>query len=148
MGNKLFSYLLIAASLLFASTSILASNLDMELKSRMDSLKVAFMEHNGEAIKEIMTKDGLIVTPYYKKPLTSEQIAAKFEALDIKKHPSYKIAVMPLGPKTALMTMYTSFEGSFEGDPVSSWLFTSSIWVKEQNIWRLKLLQETMTDGP
>ncbi|WP_444921462.1 nuclear transport factor 2 family protein [Microbulbifer sp. CnH-101-G] len=148
MGYKLISYLLIAGGLLLASASTLGSNLDMELKSRMGSFKAAFMEHNGETIKEIMTKDGLIVTPYYKRPLTSGQIAAKFKALKIKKHPSYKISVMPLGPKTALMTMYTSFEGSFEDDPVSAWLFTASIWVKEQGVWRLKLLQETMTEAP
>ncbi|WP_444920042.1 hypothetical protein ACJJID_14230 [Microbulbifer sp. CnH-101-G] len=117
MGIKLISYLLIAGGLSFASASTLASNLDMELKSRMDSLKTAFMEHNGETVKEIMTKDGLVVTPYYKKPLTSEQIVATFKALNIKKYPSFKISVMPLGPETALMTMYTSFEGSFEGNP-------------------------------
>ncbi|WP_353374972.1 hypothetical protein [Microbulbifer sp. NBRC 101763] len=46
------------------------------------------------------------------------------------------------------MTMYTSFEGSFEDKPVSAWLFTSSLWVKEQGLWRLKLLQETIVEAP
>ncbi|GAA5441996.1 hypothetical protein Misp06_00157 [Microbulbifer sp. NBRC 101763] len=90
----------------------------------------------------------MIVTPYYKEALGPGQVVEKFRTLDIKKHSSYKVSITPLSAKTALMTMYTSFEGSFEDKPVSAWLFTSSLWVKEQGLWRLKLLQETIVEAP
>ncbi|WP_444901955.1 DUF4440 domain-containing protein [Microbulbifer sp. SSSA007] len=148
MGNKLIALLFIVGILLFIATPASAAKLDDELNSRMEALKMAFMQHDGNAIKEIMTRDGLIVTPYYTEALGPGQVVEKFRTLNIKKHSSYKVSITPLSAKTALMTMYTSFEGSFEDKPVSAWLFTSSLWVKEQGLWRLKLLQETIVEAP
>lgn len=139
----------IGFTLLVASPSA-ASDADLlaEINPAFESLKRGFMEQDGTAIAKYMTEDGLLITPYYAAALTVDEVAASLNQLQLQSHDSHDVRVSPVGPNVALMTLYTSFSGTFDGKPLPPWVFSSAEWVKQDNEWRVRLYQETTVDAP
>ena len=119
-----------------------------EIRPAFESLKKAFYEQDGAALKNYMTEDGLLITPFYRAALTVDEVAASLGTFKVQNHNSHQVKVIPVGPNAALMTLYTSFLGTFDGKPLPPWVFASALWVKQGDDWRVKIYQETAVDTP
>ena len=123
-------------------------NLLAEINPTFESLKKAFVEHDAATIKNHMTEDGLLITPFYRAALSVDEINASLGTFQLQSHDSHQTKVSPVGSDAALMTLYTSFSGTFDGKPLPPWVFASALWVKQDDDWRVKLYQETAVDAP
>ena len=150
MINKclMFAGLVVAALLPAIPSSASDADLLAEINPAYQSLRRAFVDHDGSVIKQYMTADGLLVTPFYGGALTTDQIAESLGRFDIERHDSHQLKVTPVGSDAALMTLYTSFTGTYDGKPLPAWVFASGLWVRQEDGWRLKLYQETAVDAP
>lgn len=149
MTVRLLTYFQVVAIALLAASPLSASDADMTtaLETKLKTFKTAFAKKDGATIKNIMTKDGLLITPFY-GVATADDVMAKLDTFKIDRHTSYNVKVTPLGADDALMTLYTDFEGTFDGKPLPAWVFASAVWIKQDGAWRVKLYQETVVNKP
>jgi ketosteroid isomerase-like protein len=118
------------------------------IKAAFDNLKSAFLRQDGATVKAIMTEDGILAMPFYRAALSANEVASTLSELKVRNHDSHDLKVTMLGPDTGVITLYTSFDGTYKDTPLPPWVFASGLWVKQDGAWRLKLYQETTVDGP
>ncbi|WP_421726160.1 nuclear transport factor 2 family protein [Bauldia sp.] len=150
MNLRLLAFLKAIVLALVLAWPASASDAEMvaEVEATLETLKKAFVDRDGATIKQIMTEDGLLITPYYHAAMTPDEVAANLSTLLIESHASHQVNVRPLGPGRSLMTLYTSFEGTYDGRPLPRWVFSSAVWVRRDDGWRVELYQETVVDAP
>ena len=145
---KRFVQVIAIGAIVALPQSASAADMEAELKAKLETLRGAFIDKDGAKIKAMMTKDGLLITPFFSAALTPDEITDKLSAWPIRSNDSHRVVVTPLDADTGLMTLYTSFEGTFDGKPLPPWVFATAVWVKQDGAWRTKLYQETAVNAP
>lgn len=116
-----------------------------ELKTAVLEVNKAYADGDAATIERMTTLDHIAVAPQFLKPLTiSEQIDTlgeyKREPFDFT-----DIDVTVLADDAAFVTYENSYKegGSFQGEPLSSRVYVSQIWLKQDGDWRQSFYQET-----
>ncbi|WP_421724480.1 nuclear transport factor 2 family protein [Bauldia sp.] len=115
----------------------------------LERLKAGFRDQDATVVREVMTPDAVFVTPLYGAPFTVNQVVRTLIDLEITDDETHSPNVTFMNDDTAFLTFRTSFDGTYSGErPSWSWVFTSSLWKRDGDEWRVSFLQETPIDAP
>ncbi|ODR99458.1 hypothetical protein AUC68_05705 [Methyloceanibacter methanicus] len=106
-------------------------------------LDEAFAKQDADTIKALMTEDHIGILPYRPGPESVEQMIAGLPKTKIKQTDLSEPTVVFLGPDSAMRTLTAKLEGSYEGKPVDSKVFVTSIMAKTEGTWRERFYQVT-----
>ena len=113
------------------------------IDNAVGELDEAFAQKNADTITALMTEDHLAVLPYRPGPQTVDQLIATLPRSEIKQTDLSEPTVVFLGPDSAMRTLTAKFEGSYEGKPVDSKVFITSIMTKKDGKWLESFYQVT-----
>lgn len=152
-GQNLFKVIVFTALTLgnaLGSVPAVANNAadKQRIIASFSKLKEGFVQRDAKIVREVMTPDGILTTPFYRAPFSVDEVVSRLEIFDIKSHATHELKIEIIDRETALMTLFTSFEGTFDGTPLPPWVFASAVWTKDGEEWRVKSYQETAVDAP
>jgi len=107
------------------------------------ALDDAFERQSAEDIKRMMTADHVAVTPYYGAPQSAAEQIASLPELKYKQTNIGDVKVDVLGPDTGMRTFTARLDGTYQGKPIPSPAFVTSIMVREDGQWRERFYQVT-----
>ncbi len=106
-------------------------------------LDEAFEKQDAAAIKALMTKDHVAVTPYYGTP---HSVAEQIKSLPDLKYKQTNLSepkVVLVGPGIAMRTVTAELDGMFKDQPIAHKVFITSIMVEEHGKWLERFYQVT-----
>ena len=107
------------------------------------ALDDAFERQSAEDIKRMMTADHVAVTPYYGAPQSAAEQIASLPELKYKQTNIGDVKVDVLGPDTGMRTFTARLDGTYQGKPIPSPAFVTSIMAREDGQWRERFYQVT-----
>ena len=108
-----------------------------------NALDAAFAARDVSAIKALMTKDHVSVTPYYDGPQSvDDQIASLPELVYGQKIVDGPNVVL-LTPDVALRAFIAELDGSFSGTPLPAHAFVNETLIKQDGKWIERFFQIT-----
>lgn len=119
------------------------SALAAELSQASAALDQAFVDHDRAAIEALTTDDHVAMTPFYGRPFTIPEQFAVLDRLTITQVDRSAPRLAALGPDAAMVTYENSYEGSYDGAPLSERVYVTEIWVREGGGWVQRQFQET-----
>lgn len=125
------------------SASAEDTDLAAELSQASAALDQAFVDHDRAAIEALTTDDHVAMTPFYGRPFTIPQQFAVLDSLIITGVDRSAPTTVALGPDAAMVTYENSYQGSYDGAPLSERVYVTEIWVREGGAWLQRQFQET-----
>jgi len=119
------------------------SALAAELSQASAALDQAFVDHDRAAIEALTTDDHVAMTPFYGRPFTIPEQFAVLDSLIITQVDRSSPTTVALGPDAAMVTYENSYQGSYDGAPLSERVYVTEIWVREGGAWLQRQFQET-----
>lgn len=106
-------------------------------------LDEAFAKQDADTLKTLMTEDHVGILPNRRGPESVEQMIAGLPKTKIKQTDLSEPTVVFLGLDSAMRTLTAKFEGTYEGKPLDSKVFITSIMTKTDGKWRERFYQVT-----
>lgn len=106
-------------------------------------LDEAFAADDAETLKALTTDEHLAILPYRPGPETVDHMIAELPKIDIKQTDLSEPTVVFLGPNSAMRTLTAKYDGSYDGSPVDSKVFITSIMSKRNGKWLESFYQVT-----
>ncbi|MEM7442614.1 MAG: nuclear transport factor 2 family protein [Pseudomonadota bacterium] len=118
-------------------------DLGTALSEASATLDQAFVDHDIATIEAMTTDDHLAVTVFYGGPMSIEDQFDVLDGLIVTEVARTQPTAVALGPDVAMVTYRNSYQGSYDGSPLSEDVFTTEIWLRQDGTWRQRLFQET-----
>ena len=118
-----------------------------ELQEALVRLNQAFKDRDAVAIKRLMTRDHLAITPYYGEPQVLAEEIESLPDLKLTEYTEGKFDVRFLSEDVVLIVYPLQLKGDFRGKQVFANNYASSVWVKRGGAWAEAFYQETPVPG-
>jgi ketosteroid isomerase-like protein len=112
-----------------------------------NALDKAFERQDAKAIYDLTTPDHVAVTPYYGDPQSVEEQIKSLPVLKYMQTNLDEPEVTLLGSDVAMRTFSAELKGTFEGKPIPSPVFITSIMVNRDGKWLEQFYQVTQLAG-
>ncbi len=112
-----------------------------------DALDKAFEQQDAKAIYDLVTADHIAVTPYYDGPQSVSDQIGSLPELKYDQENLDEPEVTLLADDVALRTFTAKLKGTYEGRPIPSLVYITSVMVKSDDGWKERFYQVTALAG-